>query len=54
MWPNQQETPDLVTYTKKYLMESFIFCARQCLRIIENIEIERILVTKRVKFHNIN
>ena len=26
MWPNPQETPDLVTL-KKSLMENFIFCA---------------------------
>ena len=28
MWPSPQETADLVTFTgKKFLMESFIFCA---------------------------
>ena len=27
MWPNPQKTVDLVTFTKKSLMEKFIFCA---------------------------
>ena len=27
MWPNPQFTADLVTFTKKSLMENFIFCA---------------------------
>ena len=27
MWPNPQETADLVTFTEKPLMENFIFCA---------------------------
>ena len=26
MWPNPQETADLVTYTEKILTENFIFC----------------------------
>ena len=27
MWPNPQETTDLVTFTEESLMENFIFCA---------------------------
>ena len=27
MWPNPQETADLVTFTEETLMEKFIFCA---------------------------
>ena len=27
MWPNPQETADLVTFFKKSLMENFILCA---------------------------
>ena len=27
MWPNPQETADLVTYTEEIRMEKFIFCA---------------------------
>ena len=27
MWPNPQETADLVNLLKKSLMENFIFCA---------------------------
>ena len=27
MWPNPQETADLVKFPKKSLMENFIFCA---------------------------
>ena len=27
MWPNLQETADLVTFTGEILMEDFIFCA---------------------------
>ena len=26
MWPNPQETADLVTFTEEILVESFIFC----------------------------
>ena len=27
MWPNPQETADLVTFTEEILKENFIFCA---------------------------
>ena len=27
MWPNPQETADLVTFTEEILMENLIFCA---------------------------
>ena len=27
MWPNPQETADLVTLTEEFLMENLIFCA---------------------------
>ena len=27
MWPNPQETADLVTFTEEILMKNFIFCA---------------------------
>ena len=27
MWPNPQETADLVTFTEESLMENFTFCA---------------------------
>ena len=27
MWPNTQDTADLVTFTEEALMENFIFCA---------------------------
>ena len=27
MWPNSQETADLVTFMEEILMENFIFCA---------------------------
>ena len=27
MWPNRQETADLVTFTEDTLVESFVFCA---------------------------
>ena len=27
MWPNPQETSDLVTFTEEILNENFIFCA---------------------------
>ena len=33
MRPNPQETADLVTFTEKYLFESFIFCALQAKEI---------------------
>ena len=31
MWPNPQETADLITFPKKSLIENFIFCA-----VVEN------------------
>ena len=33
MWPNPQETSDLVTFSKKSLMENFIFCAVNVTRV---------------------
>ena len=32
MWPNRQETADLVTFTEEFLMENFIFV--QCGAIV--------------------
>ena len=31
MWPNPQFSADLVTFTEKFLIENFIFCAVTCL-----------------------
>ena len=34
MWPNPQKTVYLVTFTKKSLMQNFIFCAVFTARIL--------------------
>ena len=33
MWPNPQETADLVKFTEEILMKNFIFCAMYFLNV---------------------
>ena len=33
MWPNPQETADLVTFTEEILNGNFIFCAVKALKV---------------------
>ena len=41
MWPNSQETADLVTFTEETLMENFIFCA-VLVDVLENLHMSHI------------
>ena len=66
MWPNPQLPADLVTFTKKSLMENFIFCAvllekystNQCCR--RYIDINRMIkdfpiqISSHLKFETTN